>query len=287
MFDIREITQKSEEYPQELLNIPQAPKQLFLAGAPLIQERRIAIVGTRRFSSYGKQVALQFAAELAQAGLVIVSGLAPGIDTFAHQATVDQHKRTIAVAGSGLDPKSLYPKENLKLAQRIMETGGTLVSEYPPETVGTNYTFPQRNRIISGLSMAVLVVEAKKKSGSLITAEYARRHRRKLFAIPGSIYSSNSRGTHIAIRNLGAVLAQSSMDILDELGLSGISSREDSSNLTPDEQKIFDALEVDMLTADQLTEQLGLPAQKILSILAVMELDGKIKNLGGSFVKAI
>ena len=165
MSEIKTISVKDKNYPKLLKEIKNPPEVLYTRGELKPDEKCFGVVGTRMFSSYGKQVALEIAGDLAEAGLTIVSGLAPGIDTFAHTATVERRKRTIAVLGTGIDERSIYPQSNLNLARKILETGGCLISEYPPGTRGTNFTFPQRNRIISGLSLGVLVVEAKEKSG--------------------------------------------------------------------------------------------------------------------------
>ena len=198
--EINKISIEDKEYPKLLKEIKNPPKILYYLGEIKATENCFAIVGTRRYSSYGKQVALEIAGDLAEVGLTIVSGFAFGIDTSAHQATIERGKRTIAVLGTGLDEKSIYPRSNLKLVEKILETGGCLISEYPPGTHGSEFTFPQRNRIISGLSLGALVVEAKEKSGALITANFAFSQKRKVFAIPGPIYSSNSRGPHLLIK---------------------------------------------------------------------------------------
>jgi len=219
MHEIKVIKIENENYPEELKKIKDAPKLLYYIGTlPRKDEKCFAIVGTRHCSAYGQQVALKLSGELADQGLIIVSGLAPGIDTFAHSAVVEKRKRAIAVLGMGLDKESIYPKGNIGLADKIVENGGCLISELSPLTNGSRFTFPRRNRIISGLSLAVLVIEAKEKSGSLITANYAKAQNKKLFAIPGPIYSSNSVGPNGLIKE-GALLVENTNDILDGLGL--------------------------------------------------------------------
>lgn len=216
--EIRAISIEDKNYPKLLRKIKNPSKILYYLGeikaAAQMGEPRLwreepcfAIVGTRRFSPYGKRIALEITGDLAEAGLTIVSGLAPGIDTFAHRATIERKRRTIAVLGTGLDEKSIYPQSNLKLAKEILELGGCLISEYEPGTRGTQFTFPQRNRIISGISLGVLVVEAKERSGALITANWAKTQNRKIFAIPGSIHASNSKGCHLLIKR-GAKLVE-------------------------------------------------------------------------------
>lgn len=217
--EIKTIGINDQNYPKPLKEIKDAPKVLYYIGRlPQNDEKNFAIVGTRLCSAYGKQIALEIASDLVEAGLTIVSGLAPGIDTFSHQAAVEQGKRTIAVLGTGLDEKSLYPKDNIKLSRKIVENNGCLISEYPPGTPGSKITFPQRNRIVSGLSLGILVIEAKMKSGALITADWARKQRRKVFAVPGPIHSLNSKGCHYLIKK-GVKLVENASDILNELNL--------------------------------------------------------------------
>ena len=177
---IQKVSIEDKQYPKILKEIPEPPKVLYFRGQLLPNENCFAIVGTRRCSDYGKQIALEIAGNLTIAGLTIVSGLAEGIDTYSHLAAVEKGKRTIAVLGTGVDEKSLYPQSNLKLAKSILETGGCLISEYPPGTHGSKFTFPERNRIISGMSLGVLVIEAKQKSGALITAMWAKRQGKNL-----------------------------------------------------------------------------------------------------------
>jgi len=214
--EIKKITLEDKNYPPLLKKIKNPPKTLYYLGKLEKKENGLAVVGTRKCSSYGKEVTTELVSELSEAGLTIVSGLAPGIDTLAHQTCLKTKRETIAVLGTGLDEKSIYPKSNLLLAKKILEERGALISEYPPGTRGTHFTFPQRNRIISGLSLGVVVVEAKEKSGALITANFAFSQKRKVFAIPGSIYSSNSRGCHLLIKK-GAKLIEKAEDILKEL----------------------------------------------------------------------
>jgi len=280
--EIRILKIGDKNYPKLLKKIKDAPEVIYYRGELNPSEQCFAIVGTRRFSSYGKQVALEIAGDLAETGLTIVSGLAPGIDTFAHTAAVERRKRTIAVLGTGLDEKSIYPQSNLKLAQRILETGGCLISEYPPGTRGTKFTFPQRNRIISGLSLGILVVEAKERSGALITAEWARKQKRLVFAVPGPIHSLNSRGCHYLIKQ-GAKLVERANDILKELNLpystSGVGYLTGG---TPEENLILEVLKEGPLYIDKIIEKTKLSAQKVASNLAILEIKGKVKNLGAN-----
>ena len=298
MEGIRKININDTEYPKLLKEIPDPPETLYIKGKLIFDESCFGVVGTRRYSSYGKQVALEITGDLSEAGLTIVSGLAPGIDTFAHQATVERWKparnasattsqmladaggRTIAVLGTGVDEKSIYPQSNVKLAKKIIETGGCLVSEYSPGTPGLKQNFPQRNRIISGLSIGVLVIEAKQKSGALITANYAFQQKRKVFAIPGSIYSSNSRGPHILIKR-GAKLVENAQDILRELNLPGREKNKELKRETREEEMILHALRGGGLDIDKIIQKTKLSPQTVNSLLSILELKGKIRNLGG------
>jgi len=280
--EIETLKVKDKNYPKLLEKIKNPPEVLYYRGClPRAEPRGFAIVGTRMCSSYGKQVALEIAGDLAEAGLTIVSGLAPGIDTFAHTAVVERKGRTIAVLGTGLDEKSIYPQSNLKLVQKILETDGCLISEYPAGTRGTQFTFPQRNRIIAGLSLGVLVIEAKEKSGALITAEWARKQKRKVFAVPGPIHSSNSKGPHYLIKT-GAKLVESANDILQELGLAKITSPSYVTGENEEENLILNALKEGSLDLDKIIEKTKLSAAQVASTLALLEIKGKVRNLGGN-----
>jgi len=282
MEEIKEISINDKNYPKLLKEIKDAPEILYYRGELKFEENCFAIVGTRMNSPYGKQVALEIAGDLTEAGLTIVSGLAPGIDTFCHQAAVERIKRTIAVLGTGLDEKSIYPQSNLKLAQKILETGGCLISEYSPGTRGAQFTFPQRNRIVSGMSLGVLIVEAKIKSGALITAEWAKKQGRKVFAIPGQIHSSNSKGPHYLIKK-GAKLVENVNDILSELKLPEITTKTflvKGGNI--EENLILKVLKEGALDIDKIIEKTKLSAAKVASTLAILEIKGKVRNLGGN-----
>jgi len=276
---MEKIDIEDKNYPKFLKKIKNAPKALYFKGKFKPKELCFAVVGTRRYSSYGKQVALEIVSNLAEAGLTIVSGLAPGIDTFAHTAVVEQEKRTIAVLGTGLNEESIYPKENIKLSRKIVELGGLLLSEYPPGTRGTRFTFPDRNRIISGLSAGTLVIEAKQKSGALITANYAFSQKRKVFAVPGSIYFSNSRGPHILIKK-GARLVDNANDILKELNLSPLPPLSGGEIQTIEENLILDILKEQALHLDKIIEKTKLETAKVAGTLTILEMKGKVRNLG-------
>jgi len=277
---IKTISIEDRNYPKDLKKIKNPPKLLYFRGDfPQDKEKLFAIVGTRKCSDYGKTIAFNFAKELSLSNLVIVSGLARGIDTFSHLGALESKGRTIAVLGTGLDEKSFYPKENLKIAKKILESGGCLISEYPPGQKGTNFTFPQRNRIISGLSSGVLVIEANKDSGALITANFAKLQGKKVFAIPGSIFWKTSKGCHFLIKN-GAKLVEEPAEILKELKIFQEKKAENFDSLTLEEKLLLEALKEGPQNIEKIVEKTKIDIQKILSLLSIFEIEGKIKNLG-------
>jgi len=282
--EVKQISIEDKNYPESLKKIANAPKVLYYIGNFIPNENCLAIVGTRHPSPYGQQATLQIAGELADAGVTVVSGMAPGIDTFAHKICVERGKRTVAILGTGLDEKSIYPQQNLELAKKIIESGGCLISELPPGTRGSKFSFPKRNRIISGLSLGVLVVEAKEKSGSLITADYAKIQMRKVFALPGSVFSLNSKGPNRLIKE-GAKLVDDADDILKELNLPLAAARGKLQELiaeNKEEHLILVALKEESLYIDKIIERTKLNAPIVASTLALMEISGKIRNLGGN-----
>ncbi|MDD4625332.1 MAG: DNA-processing protein DprA [Candidatus Pacebacteria bacterium] len=282
-WDIKTVALDSCNYPSRLRLIKNPPKLLYYAGEMVAEENCLAIVGSRICSPYGKETALEMAKKAAQSSLTVVSGLAAGIDSMAHQAAVQAKKRTIAVLGGGLDFQSFYPKQNLRLAGQIIENGGVLISEYPPKTKPANYTFPQRNRIISGLSLGVLVIEARIKSGALITADYAKKQNKKIFAVPGPIQSSSSRGCNLLIKK-GARLTETIQDVLNELGLD-CSEKPESSFLKSDNPKellILKLLGEGSLNIEKIIEKTKINAAEAAGIISSMELKGIITDLGGN-----
>jgi len=216
--EIRKISENDGEFPNCLRTIPSRPKEIYTRGLLNLNLPSVAVIGARVPTDYGKQAAYDIAINLARAGVCIVSGLAVGIDSIANAAAIEGDAPTIGVLGTGLDDKTFFPKQNLALAHKIISAGGCLVSEYPTGFRATNYSFPRRNRIIAGLSLAIIVVEAKEGSGSLITADWGFKQHKLVFAVPGPIYSANSRGCHWLLKN-GALLCESASDILDALGL--------------------------------------------------------------------
>ncbi len=241
---------------------------------------KLAVVGTRKYSSYGKRAGEDIVGKLSEVGFVIVSGMALGIDTFAHKAALEKGAKTIAVLGAGVDRASVYPKQNLALSEKITEFG-VLVSEFPPGAPSYKSNFPQRNRIIAGLSQGVLVVEAPIRSGALITARYAREQHKKVFAVPSSIYSPNSAGCNFLIKK-GAKLVESASDILKELGFTKELVKRKIKGKTIEEELILLAIKNDAMHIDKIVEATKLNPAKVISILSMLEAEEKVKNLGGN-----
>ncbi len=212
---IYELTWQNENYPKQLKNIYQPPKTIYAIGnIHICNQKSIAIIGCRNNSDYGKNVALQFSYELAKQGIVIVSGLAKGIDSYAHLGAVYAKAPTIAILGSGVDV--IYPKENAKLYEQILQYGGCILSEYPLHTKPEKLHFPARNRLISGMVEAVVVIEARMKSGTMITVDFALEQGKEVFAVPGNITSLNSQGTNLLIQE-GAKPVTNVKDILSSI----------------------------------------------------------------------
>lgn len=214
---IEEISIEYKDYPEQLRNIYDPPLKLYVLGnKELLTQKAVAIVGSREATEYGKKTALQFSKELSNCGINIISGLALGIDTYAHLGVLssENKEKTIAVLGNGLD--EIYPKTNTEIARKIIEQGGCIVTEYPLKTKLQKMNFPKRNRIISGLSKGVLVIEATEKSGALITVDFALEQGREVFAVPGNISSKTSVGTNNLIKQ-GAKLVTCYNEILEEI----------------------------------------------------------------------
>ena len=213
---IKEINFSSDKYPKQLREIYNPPKRIYAIGnIEILNKVGIAIVGSRKATEYGKKVAFRLSKDLSERDIVIISGLAKGIDSYAHIGSLNvQNGKTIAVLGSGI--KVIYPKENIELARQILRKGGCIISEYPPDDTPNKSNFPERNRIISGLSKGVVIVEASEKSGALITADFALEQGREVFAVPGNIYSTTSVGTNKLIQQ-GAKLVMAVEDILSEI----------------------------------------------------------------------
>ncbi len=284
--DIKEIKFSSKDFPSRLKEIPKPPKQLFVRGEILpCDDVAIAIVGARKHTSYGKQVAYDFAYDLAKNGVTIISGLALGIDSEAHKGALAGGGRTIAVLGSGIDDKSIYPYSHKSLAEQVI-LNGALISEYEPGTPALPYQFPERNRIVSGLSIGVLIVEAKEKSGSLITAKLALEQNKDIFSIPGQIFSPMSKGTNKLIQQ-GAKLVTKAKDILEELEFSGIEIKEEEENFSEDEKNILKLLENEALHTNEIIKTSKMPASSVLTNITILEMKGVIKDTGGNIYTRI
>ena len=282
-------------YPERLRTLTDAPPVLFIKGdQSLLNDPQIAIVGSRNPTPGGKKIAYDFAKGLAKAGILVTSGLAKGIDSCAHRGALDAKAPTVSVTATG--PDIIYPARNKELAQTIADTG-VLVSEFPCGTPPTPANFPQRNRVISGLSLGVVVVEASNRSGSLITARFANEQGREVFAVPGSIYNPLSKGCHHLIRN-GATLAENVIDILAEIKscfdledlpsdtedegheIAAGKSKLDSSHL-----KLLEQMGYDPITTDVLAERTGAPVEEVASMLLLLELENYVSNSGGLYCR--
>lgn len=283
-----QLTILDREFPVSLKFISRPPQTLWIVGevACLSEGKRVAIVGARACSPYGEDVAFQLARDLAQAGVIVVSGLAYGIDAAAHRGALAGGGKTIAVLGSGIG--STYPAKNQELRKSI-ERQGAVVTEFSPDQEANEKTFPQRNRIISGLSSGVVVVEAGSESGALITADFAADQGRDVFAVPGDIRSPKSVGTHRLIQQ-GAKLVMSAEDILVELKVVSQKSlplfepleRAEKDFISEDERCILQLLGTCSMHMDDLVDQTGLAVEKMSGILTSLEISGRIRSLPGS-----
>jgi len=283
---VRLILCTDAAYPPLLAQTAQAPPVLFVLGSvEALHSPQLAMVGSRNPTAAGRKTAQDFAAWFASAGLTITSGLAVGVDAASHEGALRVGGITVAVFGTGLD--AVYPSENAPLAARIREHGA-LVSEFPPRTRPSQRNFPQRNRIISGLSHGTLVVEATHRSGSLVTARWAAEQGREVFAIPGSIHSPLSRGCHKLIRD-GAKLVEAADDVLSELQIPFYKQRvmrttvaeRGVAGLDKEYEMLLDALGFEPATIDVLAARTGLPGESLASMLLILELEGCVAALPG------
>ena len=271
----------NENIPAQLLEIPQPPKTLYLVGKlPPSDMIYLAVVGSRKYTSYGKEVCEKLIRGLAGYPVVIVSGLALGIDAIAHKKALEAGLTTIAFPGSGLDSSVLYPRTNVRLAEEIVRAGGCLISEMEPSARATLYSFPRRNRLMAGIAKAVLIIEAEEKSGTLITARMATDYNRDVLAVPGSIFSSSSKGTNFLIRQ-GATPIRSSEDILDALGFTiekdSVSDKNKYSDCGNDELRIIELLHEPM-ERDDLIRASGMDIASANALLSIMEIKDLIKE---------
>lgn len=280
--DIKEIKIADEKFPERVRRIHEPPATLFIRGELRAEdENAVAIVGARKCTAYGKQVAYDLAYELAHRGVTVVSGMALGIDGEAHKGALDAGGRTIAVLGSGVDEKSIYPHTHISLAERIIKNGAVL-SEFPPGSPSYPSNFPRRNRIVSALSLGVVVVEAGEKSGSLITTNFALEQGKEVFAVPGLIYSPASAGANLLIQQ-GAKLIRNADDILEELNIASYETKSRKmEECNADEKLILAALENEILSTDAIIKITGLNPAVALTALTMLELKKAIKNTGNN-----
>ena len=276
------LTWEDEGYPSRLRQIHSSPPLLYVRGEIRPEDEwAVAVVGTRAATRYGRQMVEEIAGDLARSGITVVSGLARGIDSLAHRAALRAGGRTIAVLGSGID--IIYPHEHRDLADKIIERGA-LITEYPLGTKPEAGNFPPRNRIISGLSLGTLVVEAGKRSGALITADYALEQGREVFALPGSVNSRKSEGTNRLIQEGAAKLVMSVEDILEELNLTMVERHQEVRAAVPADERearILEHVSSQPLHVDEIGQRANLPISEVTSTLAMMELKGMVRQVGG------
>lgn len=277
------LTKDDNDYPKLLKEIYDPPFCLFVRGKLKNDGHNLAVVGTRKFTTYGKQITEELVAPLAQQGIIIISGLAFGIDSIAHEETLKNNGVTIAVLGSGVNKNHVFPSAHRRLAEKIIGQGGAVISEYPPGTLPTKYTFPRRNRIVAGMSLGTLIIEAPEESGALITTQCALDNNREVFAVPQNINSPTSAGPNNLLKN-GAHLVTSAKDILEILNLEEIKKIVDNKKITSDspiEEKILTTLSREPIHVDQIIKNTQLDSPTINATLTLMEMKGQVRNLGG------
>lgn len=278
----RAITWEDSEYPPRLRHVHNSPPVLYLKGEILPQDEwAVAVVGTRAGRRYGRQMVGEIAGNLARSRITVVSGLARGIDSLAHRAALRAGGRTIAVLGCGID--IVYPYEHRDLARNIVKRGA-LVTEYPLGTKPEGTNFPPRNRIISGMSLGTLVIEAGERSGALITADYALEQGREVFALPGNVNNPKSVGTNRLIRDGAAKLVISVEDILEELNLTLVEHHQEVRTVVPADEReaqIVECISTEPIHVDEIGQRTDLPIAEVTSTLAMMELKGMVRQVGG------
>lgn len=300
---MKQITIDDKLYPKSLKNIKNPPQVLYLEGnLGLLNSYSIAIIGSRSCSDNGKKIAQYFSSQLSMSGITIISGLAKGIDTIAHLSSYNQIGRTIAVLGSGFN--NVFPSENISLYKKILENDGLVISEYPPDVCAKSNNFISRNRIISGLSLGVFVIEAKYRSGTSITANYARQQGKIIFSIPHEIWDSCGVGTNKLLKK-GAIIVTSPIDILDSLKLTRFKnnylklkkngafdekfSEHSKPNLSTEildskQEKIYSYINKKPILPNEISQKTDFPINEILSILFSLELEGYIKKVEGGYI---
>lgn len=268
------ICKNDMEFPELLKKEKPIVEKLYVQGnVQNLQLPTIAIVGSRECSPYGIKVAYEFAYQLAKAGLCIASGMAIGIDKYAHLGALDANGKTIAVLGSGF--QHIFPEENIGLYHRIIAENGTVITEYEPQVIPNSNHFPKRNRIISGISLGVLVVEAEYRSGASITAQYARKQEKPLFCIPSNIDSSKGIGTNRLIKE-GAKLVTSVSDILEQINI-----KEQNKEIPLEYKEIYEVIKKGTHQINAICKKLNQNPSKIMSILTIMEIDGYVQSITG------
>jgi DNA processing protein len=278
--EIRDLHKK--DFPSLLLEINDPPKSMRIVGKLPKTEKYLCVVGSRKYSEYGKNVCEKLIEGLKGYSITIVSGLALGMDAIAHRSALRTKLPTVAVPGSGLGPKSLYPTTNRVLAEEIVESGGALISEFPDDFLPRLYSFPQRNRIMAGMCDATLIIEAELKSGTLITSKYATEYNRDVLTVPNSIFSKTSEGPHMLLR-LGATPITESLDIVSALGLNpheDLFNKRDYSDCSTDEHEIINILN-EPRSRDEIIRLLGKPVYATQTIIATMEIKGLIEESMG------
>ena len=274
-----------EKFPKPLLEIPQPPENLWIIGElPSEDLIYLCVVGSRKFTSYGKEACEKIIAGLKGYPIVIVSGFAMGIDTIAHKKAMQAGLKTLVFPGSGLSDEAMYPKMNVRLMNEIVNKGGCLISEFEPDFKATQWSFPMRNRLMAGISKATLIIEAEEKSGTLITARLTIEYNRDLLVVPGSIFSSNSKGTNRLLK-AGATPITCAEDVLEALGFKlekdEISQKNRQAklfaDLSPEEKKVVGILR-EPIPRDDLIRAMKIPTPTANALLSVMEIKGLIKE---------
>ena len=283
MEDYIEININEETYPSKLKNIKNAPKKLYMRGnLDLLDTISIAIVGSRECTSYGFYRAYEFAKELSKKGICVISGLAEGIDTAAHLGAMHQKGKTIGVLGTGLN--KIFPEENEILASSIIKNGGLIISEYGLYGEKKSENFPKRNRIMSGLSAGILVIEAKNKSGTLITARFAKEQGKKIFCLPGNIDSKNSSGTNQLIKK-GAILVTDINDILNEI-VEKPKEEKQKLKINNEYKKVYEILTNAPIHINEICKKSNTKMAEVNQIITMLEIEGLVKSLpNNEFVK--
>lgn len=284
---VKEILITSDYYPSRLRNIKNPPNKLYVLGdEQLLSENGIAVIGSREYSDYGKKHAINFSKEIAEQGLTIISGMAKGIDTFAHKGALKANGKTIAVLGGGFN--HIFPEENIELMKEILKKGGTVITEYAPDVNISSKNFVERNRIVSGLAMGVLVIEAMFRSGTSITAKLAKEQGKTIFCIPSDLEKKNGIGTNKLIKE-GAKLVTDATDILDyfQIRKANVKEKIKEIKIPQEYQTIYEVIENEPIHVDIICKKLNTSMSNINSTLMLMELEGYIKSLPGNYIKKV